>query len=136
MSLFYIASSIWVVISFILLFFAWRLAVAGKTTLHRNLMIFLTSGAWMFIASYLFQQPYGTELTSLPREYIIWIAFHGTVGLIPLIGATCLVVSRIMAKGKGRESYLNRHHKLYGRVIIVLWFFTHLGGIFNIFLLN
>jgi uncharacterized membrane protein YozB (DUF420 family) len=135
MSHFHIVATIWAVISFTLLIFAWRLAVAGKITLHKNLMIFLTTGAWVFIASYLFQRPYGTEVTSLPGEYIIWIAFHGTVGLIPLIGATCLVVSRIRMKGNGSESHLNRHHKLYGRIFIALWVFSHLGGIFNAFLL-
>lgn len=136
MSLFLIISTVWAAISFALLVFAWRLAVAGKTTLHKYLMIFLTFGAWVFIASYLFQRPYGTEVISLPREFIIWIALHGTVGLIPPIGAICLVTSRIRMKGNHRESHLNRHHKLYGRVFIVLWLFSHVGGVFNAFFLS
>lgn len=136
MSLFNIIATIWAVISFTLLVLAWRMAVAKKIKLHRNLMIFLTTGAWVFIANYLFLRPYRGEALSIPEEYIIWMAFHGTAGLIPLIGATCLVISRIRRKGSGPENHLNRHHKLYGRIIIGLWLFSHLGGIFNAFLLN
>jgi uncharacterized membrane protein YozB (DUF420 family) len=136
MPLFNIVATIWAIISFTLLVLAWRMAVAKKIRLHRNLMIVLTTGAWIFIANYLFLRPYSGEALTVPREYIIWMAFHGTAGLIPLIGATCLVVSRIRRRGSRPESYLNRQHKFFGRVIIALWLFSHLGGIFNAFLLN
>jgi uncharacterized membrane protein YozB (DUF420 family) len=136
MFLFNIISTVWAVISFTLLLIAWRMAVAGKTKIHKYLMIFLTSGAWVFIASYLIQRPYGIADISLPREFIIWIAFHGTLGLILLIGATCLVVSRLRIKDNRPESHLNRHHKLYGKVFIVLWLFSHIGGVFNAFYLS
>lgn len=99
-------------------------------------MILLALGAWIFVLNYLFTQRYGGELEPFPREYIPWIAFHGSLGLVPLIGATCLVSGRLMAGGSQFSDHFNKHHKVYGRVIVVVWLFTHLGGIFNAFFLR
>ena len=71
-----------------------------------------------------------------PREYVPWMALHGSLGLVPLIGATCLVAGRLMAGRNRFSSHFNRHHKAYGRTFIVIWLFTHLGGIFNAFFLR
>ena len=94
-------------------------------------MILLTVGAWVFILNYIFVQRYGGEPVPFPREYVPWIALHGSLGLVPLIGATCLVVGRLMAGRNRFSSHFNRHHKAYGRTFIVVWLFTHLGGLFN-----
>ncbi len=94
-------------------------------------MILLTAGAWIFVLNYLFVQRYGGELEPFPREYIPWIAFHGSMGLVPLLGATFLVVGRLMAGRNKFSTHFNNHHKVYGRTFIVVWLFTHLGGIFN-----
>lgn len=131
MSTFLIISTVWAVVALVLLVVSWRLARAGRTALHRNIMILLTIGAWIFVANYILVQRYGEDGGSFPREYIPWIAFHGSMGLIPLIGATCLVASRFMASGNSFSAYFNRHHKLFGRTFIIIWCFTHLGGIFN-----
>ncbi len=72
----------------------------------------------------------------IPPEYVPWIALHGTIGLIPLFGATALVWARLREKRsslRGR-SHLNRHHRAYGRFFVVLWFFTHAGGAVNFWL--
>jgi len=135
MSLFMIISTIWAVIALILLIVSWRLARAGKLATHRNIMVLLTLGAWIFIFNYIFVQRYA-ENGAFPREYIPWIAFHGTLGLVPLIGASCLVFSRIMTGRQGLAGHFNRHHKSYGRAFIAVWCFTHLGGIFNAFFLR
>ena len=95
-------------------------------------MIFLTAGAWLFISSYLlrYSMP-GYAPIEIPREYIPWIAFHGTVGLIPLFGSALLVWARV----RGRSaSHLNRHHRCYGRFLVPVWGFSHLGGILNFWL--
>jgi len=128
-----IISTAWAFLAMILLITSWRLARAGKTTAHRNIMILLTIGAWVFIINYIFMQRYSEGHGSIPREYIPWIAFHGTLGLIPLIGATCLVASRMMTGGHRLAGHFNRQHKLYGRIFIAIWCFTHLGGMFNAF---
>ncbi len=136
MSPFLIISTIWAVVALALLIVAWRLARIGRTHLHRNIMVLLTIGAWVFILNYIFLQRYSGALVSFPREYVPWIALHGSLGLIPLFGATCLVASRLTA-GKNRFSvHFNRHHKSYGRILITIWVFTHLGGIFNAFFLH
>ena len=136
MSTFLIISTIWAVIALALLVIAWWLARLGRTKLHRNIMIFLTLGAWIFVLNYLFAQRYGGDPVSFPREYVPWIALHGSLGLVPLIGATCLVLARLAAGRNRFRMHFNRHHKTYGRTFILIWLFTHLGGIFNAFFLH
>jgi uncharacterized membrane protein YozB (DUF420 family) len=131
MSMFLILSTVWAVIALVLLVVAWRLARVGGTNPHRNIMILLTVGAWIFILNYLFVQRYGGGLGQFPSEYIPWVALHGSLGLIPLLGATCLVVARLMTGRNKFSRYFNQHHKRYGRAFIIVWVFTHLGGIFN-----
>lgn len=132
MSLFLAISTIWAVAAIVLLAFSWRLARKENIRVHKTLMILLTLGAWVFVATYLFTQRYGDAAAiPFPKEHVIWMAVHGTIGLIPLVGATCLIVSRVRSKGNYRSTHLNRNHKYYGRVIVVIWLFTHLGGIFN-----
>jgi len=132
MSLFLAISTIWAVAAIVLLVFSWRLARTGKIRVHKTLMILLTLGAWVFVASYLFTQRYGDAAAiPFPKEHVIWMAVHGTIGLIPLVGATCLIIGRVRSKGNYRSTHFNRNHKYYGRVIVVIWLFTHLGGIFN-----
>ncbi len=136
MPMFLIISTAWAVIALVLLVVAWRLARVGRIVLHRNIMILLTVGAWIFIINYIFAQRYGGELAEFPSEYIPWMALHGSLGLVPLIGATCLIFGRLMTGRNRFSSHFNRHHKPYGRTFIVVWLFTHLGGIFNAFLLR
>ncbi len=128
-------SPIWATLSLVLLFIAWRSAVRGNTTLHRSMMIFLTLAAWVFIFSYLMQYRSPGEVSRVPPEYVPWVAIHGTVGLVPLIGATVLVWARLFQRrNPDSRLHLNRRHGIYGRVLIVLWAFTHLGGIVNYWL--
>ncbi|MBT5108846.1 MAG: DUF420 domain-containing protein [Rhodospirillaceae bacterium] len=129
--MFLIISTAWAVIALVLLIVAWWLARAGRIALHRNIMVLLTAGAWIFILNYIFVQRYGGELGSFPSEYVPWMALHGSLGLVPLIGATCLVVGRLTTGRNRFSDHFNRRHKAYGRTFIVVWFFTHLGGIFN-----
>ncbi len=135
-AMFLIISTAWAVIALVLLIVAWRLARVGRIKLHRNIMILLTAGAWIFIINYILVQRYGGGLGSFPSEYVPWIAFHGSLGLVPLIGATCLVVGRLMMGRNKFSTHFNQHHKAYGRTFIVVWFFTHLGGIYNAFFLR
>ena len=86
--MFIIISTAWAVIALVLLIVAWRLARAGRIVPHRNIMILLTAGAWIFIINYIFVQRYGGEPGSFPIEYVPWMALHGSLGLVPLIGAT------------------------------------------------
>ncbi len=136
MSTFLIISTVWAVVALALLVVAWNMARIGRTVVHRNIMVLLTLGAWVFILSYIFGQRYGDNFESFPREYVPWMALHGSLGLVPLLGATCLVIARLMADRNKFSTHFNRHHRRYGRVFIVVWCFTHLGGIFNAFFLR
>ncbi|MAE94476.1 MAG: hypothetical protein CL910_07440 [Deltaproteobacteria bacterium] len=125
-------SALWGVVSLGLLWLAWRAAVARRWSLHRNLMIFLTLGAWVFITSYLLRYGQPGAMPEIDPAYIPWLAIHGTLGLVPLFGASLLVISRL--RHGPSASHLNRHHRLYGRSLMIVWVFTHLGGIANYFL--
>ncbi|MBA1330301.1 hypothetical protein QQ73_03665 [Candidatus Endoriftia persephone str. Guaymas] len=121
----------WALIAIALLLIAWRAVRAGKIRLHRNLMMTVTAGAWLFVALYLLRYRYPELKAEVPPEYVGWIAFHGSVALLPLIGAALLIAARLLA---GPDSHFNRHHRRYGRLLIPLWLFTHLGGLVNIYL--
>jgi len=128
-------SAVWGFLSLGLLWIAWRAAVAKKWSLHRNLMVLLILGAWVFIAGYLLRYRQPGAAPEIDPAYIPWLALHGTLGLVPLVGATMLVVSRYRRYRQGvGVSHLNRHHRIYGRVLILVWVFTHVGGIVNYFL--
>lgn len=131
MSIYSVLTTTWAVTALILLIVSWRGAARGEIKKHKLLMIFLTAGAWIFVINYISQRQYQVSETPFPKEYIPWIAFHGTVGLIPLLGATLLIINRIRKGVESGASFLGRNHARYGRVLIVLWCFTHLGGIFN-----
>jgi len=129
--------SIWALISLGLLFIAWRTARKKEFLLHRKIMIFLTAAAWAFMLLYLLRYKFPESLPTIPPEYIPWIALHGTVALFPLIGATLLVISRWKEKRHPQGHFhFNRHHKVYGRVLMLLWSFTHVGGIVNAYLFS
>ena len=120
MSLFLAISTIWAIAAIVLLVFSWRLARTGKIRVHKTLMILLTLGAWVFVASYLFTQRYGDAAAiPFPKEHVIWMAVHGTIGLIPLVGATCLIVSRVRSKGNYRSTVCAvRNPKLFAAVVL------------------
>jgi len=114
---------------------AWRAARKGKRRLHRNIMLLLTAAAWVFLLIYLARYRYPELVPVIPKAYIPWIALHGTVALFPLIGATLLVFNRLREQHTPEKNHhLNRHHAIYGRILIFLWCFTHLGGLVNAYL--
>ncbi len=133
--LFLSIGSAWAIIALALLVLAWHAARTKSFNLHRKIMVFLTIAAWVFLALYLVRYRYPELTPSIPPEYIPWLALHGTVALFPLIGATLMVISRwLERRHPGRKYHLNQHHKWYGRLFVLLWCFTHLGGIGNAYL--
>lgn len=123
---------LWGIVSFFLLIVSWRLAIRNEIRRHRFIMVILTMGAWLFIASYLLRYYLpGYTALEVPRHLVPWLAFHGTMGLLPIFGATAMVWARLRAD---TESHLNRRHRIYGRVLVPIWCFTHIGGMLNFFL--
>jgi uncharacterized membrane protein YozB (DUF420 family) len=142
-ALFLDLSLAWAFIALLLLLQAWRYAVQGNIRRHRLMMLVLTLAAWVFVISYLLISRSSGQLSNLSTPMIVWLSIHGSVGLLPLFGAVALILARALQglrsahkSGTDRQFYLNRHHRFYGRIIMVLWVFTHLGGIANYFLLH
>ncbi|MCP4469145.1 MAG: DUF420 domain-containing protein [Gammaproteobacteria bacterium] len=122
---------VWAFISLGLLLLAWRAVTQGNVQLHKRLMIFLAVMAWVFIAAYLLRYKIPGAIPEIAPQYIPWIAIHGTIALVPLFGATCLILARLISR---KESHFNCYHRYYGRVFVLLWCFTHLGGMVNFWL--
>ncbi len=135
-NLFLDISLLWTVFAFFILLLSWRLACLGNQRRHRQFMLFLTIAAWIFIAIYLCQSQRSHPLVAIKEEYILWLIFHGVLGLIALLGATLLVVARLWQEKRAMTEillirHLNQQHKNYGRIFICLWLFTHIGGVIN-----
>ncbi len=104
---------VWAFIALGLLLLAWHAITQGNILLHKRLMVFLAVMAWAFIAAYLLRYKIPGAIPEISPQYIPWIAIHGTIALIPLFGATCLILARLVLR---KEHHFNRHHRYYGRV--------------------
>jgi len=130
--LFLNVSLLWTLIASLLLAVSWRLAYIGNRQRHRQIMIFLTLAAWGFIGVYVWQSQRSQPLLATKEEYVLWLTVHGVIGLIALLGVTALLLARLwQEKYPESNGYLNRHHKIMGRIFISLWLFTHIGGVVN-----
>ncbi|MBI5810957.1 MAG: hypothetical protein HZB21_07215, partial [Deltaproteobacteria bacterium] len=111
--------------------------VSKNITLHRTIMVVLTIGAWLFVLLYLLRYRIEDEAAlRVPAHLVLWLAIHGTVALAAIAGATTLVWARLRGSdaGLGFSGHLNSFHIIYGRVVLVLWTFTNIGGIANFYL--
>lgn len=137
-----ILSACWGVIAVILLLYSWTCARGGNHILHRQLMVFLTIAALIFIAGYfLTEYVFATEPMSIPDKLIPWVALHGTLALVPLVAGPVILWSRLYElQGDGLIGRFHRHlndrHRIYGQILVCFWIFTHLGGIANLVLLG
>ena len=137
--IFFYGGFAWALVSTALLFVAWWFIRHGQVVRHKTVMIILVVGGWLFVSSYVLRYRIPDFIhIEVPRNMIPWLAFHGTIGLIPLIGATFLIWSRLTGGDfeTGLRAHLNRNHRKYGLTFLFLWVFTHFGGIANFFLLK
>jgi len=128
---------IWANIALILLAVSWWSAYTRRRLLtHKRIMILLTVVAWLFIGGYILQFILPSlEPLSVPDGLAPWFIFHAVVASISLLGAPLLLWARLSPdRLDGVRGHLNRHHVTYGRILIPLWAFTHVGGIINFFL--
>jgi len=135
--IFMLTGFIWAIIATGLLIVAWRAARCGNIVRHRLIMLISTLAAWIFIIGYVLRYRFADSIPQIPPEYIPWFALHGTVAMIPFLGATCLVWARFRGRrNPSCNSHFNQNHARYGRVLIPLWCFTHLGGIANFWIMK
>ncbi len=129
---FLVSGVLWSVIAMLLLWVAWRAARRGNIRIHKRIMIIVTAGAWIFIEIYIMSHRYPQLAVEVPTEFIPWIILHGSIGVLPVVGATMLLLARWRnANPSEWLGHFNTHHRTYGRVLIGLWVFTHIGGIGN-----
>ena len=137
--IFFYGGFVWAVLSTALLFVAWWCIRHGQVARHKVIMILLTIGGWLFVFSYVlrYRMPDFVQI-EVPRHLIPWLAFHGMLGLVPLFGASFLIWSRLTGGiyETGVRAHLNRHHRKYGTTFLIIWVFTHIGGLANFFILK
>ncbi|HLC17416.1 MAG TPA: DUF420 domain-containing protein [Thermodesulfobacteriota bacterium] len=142
-NIFFLVGNFWGVASCLLLIAAWLAIYLDKERyerLHRKVMIVMVAGGWAFVVFYLSGIFLRTAPMTVAAGIVPWIAAHGTIALLTLTGATLLLWARLTDRGAGDtvsiRAHLNRRHTLYGRVITPLWFFSHVGGVVNLYLVG
>ncbi len=105
------------------------------------MMYTMVIGGWLFVLLYFAGYYLRSAPLEVPRSLVPWFALHGTLALVALLGATLLLTTRYsVEKREGRSTgfraYLNSRHRFYGWVVALLWLFTHIGGIVNLYLLR
>ncbi len=98
-------------------------------------------GGWGFVQLYLS----GTFLRSVPltvpKSLALWLAIHGTIALATLLGSSLVLLTRkIGEKTKtnpvGFRARFNARHRFYGWIFVLLWVFTHVGGVVNLYIIG
>ncbi len=106
---------------------------------HKSMMYLMVLGGWLFVLLYLSGYYFRSVPVSVPHSFVPWFALHGTLALVALFGATLLLLTRKTddrLQRTGLVANLNARHRLYGRVVALLWLFTHIGGIINLYILD
>lgn len=108
---------------------------------HKWMMYTMVVGGWLFVLLYFAGYYLRSAPVNMPRSLVPWFAVHGTLALVALLGATLLLTTRDtgdrdLPSGTGLVARLNNRHRLYGSIIAILWLFTHIGGIVNLYLLR
>lgn len=128
---------IWSSLALGFLWLAWRDAVNRNIGRHRLLMIIMVVGSWLFVVSYLLRYIIPGESPELPSTaMLIWLIIHGSIALIPFIGGTLMVWARLHKGSSLLAMHINQNHPRYGSIVVPAWFFTHIGGITNYWLLS
>lgn len=129
-ALFLALSALWGALALPLLLLAWHAARQGRTQLHRRLMVLVLAGTWTFVAAYLLFYRHHPDKAPVAEHMVLWLRVHGLLGLLATLGASALLLGRSLPKWAA-SSWLNRHHRRLGRIAVVLWLVTYLGGLFN-----
>jgi len=124
----------WGIASIIMILLAWRAIRQKKETTHRKLLIILVTGSWIFVLVYFIYKLSPESQVNLPENMLIWLAVHGFIAVLTLALASIQLFVRL--KNYNAENHFIKHHVTYGRWILPLWIFTHLGGLMNAWLLS
>lgn len=120
-------STLFIVISAVLVAFGWRLAVKRKLESHQKMMVWAAVAAIIFFVIYasrtLFigSTPYNGP-DGLKPYYLVFLLFH-------IVLATVAAVFGITTITLGYRKKLAKHRRL-GRITSIIWFITAITGVF------
>lgn len=119
-------STLFIVISAILVAFGWVFIIKGKVNIHKKLMISAAIFALLFLITYVSRTIIvGNTSFGGPDHikiyYTVFLVFH-------IILATTSAVFGVVTLRLGLKRKIERHRKL-GPIVSVMWFFTAITGV-------
>lgn len=132
-----VTTGLWALIALLLLWLAWRAARRSDTRIHRRYMLIVVAMAWVFFEAWMMMSlRYPQMVVAVPENMASWVLLRNLVSVIPLVGATLLLLARWRRSGPTELlGHFNTHHRTYGKVFILLWCFSYIGGLLNTLLL-
>lgn len=130
------AGTLWALVALLLLWLAWRAAKRRDIRIHKRYMFIVVAVAWVFLEAWLMSFRYPQLLTPVPEGMAAWVQLVNLIAIIPLVGATLLLLARWRQSQPAELlGHFNTHHRTYGQAFILLWCFSYIGGLVNAFLL-
>jgi len=131
-----VTTSLWALLAMLLLWLAWRAAKRRDTRIHRRYMLIIVAVAWVSFEFWLMSFRYPQLAPVVPEGMDVWVLLPNLVLLIPLVGATMMLLARWRKSGPAELlGHFNTHHGTYGKTFILLWCVGYLGGLLNTLLL-
>lgn len=127
-----IAGNLWAVAALLLLWFGWRAAKRRDIRIHKRLMIVVVAMSLIAFEAWLMSFRYPQLAMTVPEGMEIWIYMVRIVSIIPLVGATLMLIARWRnSRPEELLGHFNTHHQAYGKVFILIWGFGFMAGLFN-----
>ena len=131
-----VTTSLWAIAAMLLLWLAWRAAKRQDTRIHRRYMLIMIAVAWLSFEFWLMSFRYPQLAPVVPEGMDAWVLFPNLLIIVPLVGATLMLLARWRRSQPGEMlGHFNTHHRAYGKTFILLWCVGYLGGLINTLLL-
>jgi uncharacterized membrane protein YozB (DUF420 family) len=131
-----VTTSLWAALAMLLLWLAWRAAKRRDTRIHKRYMLIIIAVAWVSFEFWLMSFRYPQLAPMVPEGMDTWVLLPNLLLLVPLVGATLMLLARWRHSVPGEFlGHFNTHHRTYGRAFILLWGVSYLGGLLNTMLL-
>ncbi len=131
-----VTTTLWALLAMLLLWLSWRAAKRRDTRIHRRYMLIIVAVAWVSFEFWIMSFRYPQLAPVVPEGMDVWVLLPNLMLLIPLVGATMMLLARWRRSGpKELLGHFNTHHGTYGKVFILLWCVGYLGGLLNTLLM-
>ncbi|MCP3671065.1 MAG: DUF420 domain-containing protein [Gammaproteobacteria bacterium] len=129
-------TTVWALLALLLLWLAWRAARRCDIRIHKRYMVIIVALAWVSLELWLMSFRYPQLAPLVPEGMEIWVLLPNLLIIIPLVGATLLLLARWRRSGPTELlGHFNIHHRTYGKVFILVWCVGYLGGLLNTLLI-